>query len=161
MRVANLVAAIVLLASDCMIFGGRCLYEIRGIEADGKINQNGVELAAGHLTLSEQRDLDPNKSLYWLLTGPTLKSHVTSARLTDAANSSQTLLDLPLADASQEKLSEGGADQRAGADLNAFWDLLSANRVVFELHTDDPARPTITLPVTVTGKQDWTRPYCS
>jgi hypothetical protein len=162
MRFGNrFVPLLALVFSNCTLLSGACLYEVRFIEAAGRIDEGGSELVSGALTLSEQRDFDPNKNMYWQLTGPPLKGHVLTAAFKDASNPSVVLLNLPIADADRPSLSEGSADQRAGANLNGLFELISEGRGTFELQTDLPSRPTVTLPIATTSKEDWTRPNCS
>jgi hypothetical protein len=161
MRLRHWVIPLLTLAfSNCTLVSGKCSYEVRSLQAAGRIDDGGSELVSGELGLTEQRDLNPNKYMYWLLTGPPLKGHVLSAAFKDASNPSVVLLNLPIADATRTSLSEGGAEERAGANLDGFFELISEGRGVFELQTDQPSRPTITLPVTTTQREDWVRPNC-
>jgi hypothetical protein len=144
-----------------MLLSGKCTYESRYLQAAGRIEEGGSELLSALVDASEDRGSIVNKSIHWLLTGPSLKGHVLSATLKDASNPSVVLLDLPIAGASQPELSQSGADQWAGANLNGFFDILYADRGVIELQTDLPSRATITLPLATTRKNDWYRPNCS
>lgn len=162
MRLRHLVVPLFTLAFfSCSLVSGKCSYEVRSLQAAGRIEEGGSELVSAALTLSEQRDLNANKYMYWLLTGPSLKGHVLSAAFKDASNPSLVLINLPLADPSRVALAEGGAEERAGANLDGFFELISEGRGMFELQTDLPSRSTITLPVTTTQREDWTRPNCS
>ena len=151
---------VALVLSGCALLNGRCLYEIRGVQGAGQVDEAGAPLASAQVTLSEQRDQDPNKSFYWAITGPSLKGHVQSAVLKDAADS-HVMLTLNLADASRPVISENEVSTRSNTDLNGFFDVLVAGRGRIELQTDQPAHPTIVIPITVTSRTDWTRPYCS
>ncbi|HUQ99997.1 MAG TPA: hypothetical protein VM166_11125 [Gemmatimonadaceae bacterium] len=113
------------------------------------------------INLSEQRESDPSKDLYWAISGPGLKGHITSAELKDAENLSGVLLSLPVGPADRPLISENAVSTRQGLNLSGLWEVLSANRGVIELRTDLPSRALITIPLTVTDKQNWTRPYCS
>jgi hypothetical protein len=161
MRLRHWVIPLLTLAfSNCTLVSGKCSYEVRSLQAAGRIDEGGSELVSGELGLTEQRDLNPNKYMYWLLTGPSLKGHVLSGAFKDASNPSLVLLNIPIADASRTSLAEGGAEERAGANLDGFFELISEGRGTFELQTDLPSRSTITLPVTTTQREDWVRPNC-
>ena len=157
----RLLPALGLVASNCMLLNGKCIYELRGLHATGSVQENSVEILAGEITLSEQRDSDPNKSLYWVLTGSTLKGHVQSATLS-GSSPSRALYQLPLSPPSQPTLAEGEVSDRDGVtNLNGWYEALNANLGSIEVRTDLPDRPSITLPLRVTEAQGWTRPYCS
>ncbi len=147
--------------SGCNLFSGRCTYELRSLEAAGSITESGAELVSAQILLSEERGSLSSSSMYWLLTGESLKGHVPSAALEDASNLSKVLVDMPLAGTDRAEVSQGAADTRAGANLAGIHDLLAAGRGVIQIQTDIPSRPTITLPLAPTNAGDWVRPYCS
>lgn len=147
----------------CAYFDG-CNYEIRSVQASGEANSNGIPLAAAQIVLSEQRGSDPDRSLYWIITGVNMKGHVVSAAFKDSSDPSSVLLSLPLSTAAQASVSEGTKSDKTGTNLSGFFDLVSAGRGILEIQTDLYAidgNNVITVPVTVTQKQDWTRPNCS
>ena len=150
--------------SSCSYFD-RCTYEIRSLQASGHAVENGVEMVAVQMTVSEQRETDPNKSIYWLITGDNVKGHVVSASFKDSSDPSRVLLSMPISSASQATISEGARSETTDAvDLSGFFDLVSAGRGIVEIQTDFygiDGSPVITVPVTVTSKQDWVRPNCS
>ena len=163
-KLRSLLPFVLIAMSGCAYFD-RCIYEIRSLQASGRAVENGIELVAVQMTLSEQRETDPNKSIYWLLTGDSMKGHVVSAAFKDSSDPSRVLLALPVSSASQATLSEGARSETTdGVDLTGFFDLVSAGRGIVEIQTDfygiDSNR-VITVPVTVTQKQDWVRPNCS
>jgi hypothetical protein len=160
-RVHGLVLLLLpLLASSCLLLNGRCIYELRSLQASGQVI-SGVDSIAGQVSLFEQRDSDPNKSMYYLVVSPTLKSHVLSASFRDSGNPSQILVSLPLAAPTQEAIAEGELSDRNGTNLNGYFELIAAGRGLLVLETDLSSASSITIPLTVTQKQDWTRPYCS
>jgi hypothetical protein len=140
---------------------GKCIYEVRSLQASGEVIGPGTDLAGANITLSEQRDSDPSKDLYFIVNAPSLKGHVTSAELKDAADLSHVLLALPLASADRPVISESAVSTRADANLSGYWEIFSANRGVIELRTDTPGRALVTIPLTVMSKTNWTRPECS
>jgi hypothetical protein len=155
------IVAIPLISSNCMALSGRCLYELRGIVANGSVIENGTEIAAAELNLGEQRDYQPDKTLLWSITGPTLKGHVQRLVLRDNASGSSVLYDFPPSNSGIPVLSSGFVSQSGGATINGIFDLLSSNRGIVVITTDLTAKPTVTIPLTVTRKDDWSRPYCS
>jgi hypothetical protein len=155
------VPLVALFASNCMLLNGRCIYELRGLHATGSVEENSIEILSGEITLSEQRDSDPNKSLYWRLSGSSLKGHVQSATLR-SASPARVLYELPLSPPSQPTLAEGEVSDRDGVtSLNGWYEALNANLGSIEVRTDLPDRPSIALPLRVIDAQNWTRPYCS
>ncbi|MFL5634820.1 MAG: hypothetical protein ACJ78J_12045 [Gemmatimonadaceae bacterium] len=161
MQLRNVAPVVALLASNCMLLSGRCIYEIRSLQASGRVEENGVELVTAQITQAERRDSDPEKSTYWLVLGASLKSHVTSATLRNSADPARVMLTLPVFPSNQAQISEGYVSTNTGAALGGFWDVLGANTGVIQLETDLAAQPTVTIPLIVTQKQNWTRPYCS
>jgi hypothetical protein len=156
----KLLPLVAIFASNCMLLNGRCIYEIRSVQASGRVEENGTELAAGRVSQSERRDSDPEKSMYWLVTGASLKGHVTSATFRDSSDPTRALLTLDLAASDPAKITEGLVSTTTGTNLGGFFELIGANRAVIQLETNLQTRP-ITIPLTVTQKEDWTRPYCS
>jgi hypothetical protein len=155
------IVAIPLVASNCMALSGRCLYELRGVVASGKVDESGTEIAAAELNLGEQRDYEPDKNLTWSITGPSLKGHVQQIVLRENRANGTALFTFPVSDANIPSLSSGFVRQSDGATINGVFDLLSSNRGAVVITTDLGARPTVTIPLTVTRKDDWSRPYCS
>ena len=139
---------------------GKCIYEVRGLQAGGVVGAS-ADTVGSFISLSEQRDSDPSKDMYWIVSGPSVKGHVTSVDLKDAADLSRVVLSLPIAAADRPVISESVVSTKEGANLSAYWDMFSANRGVIEVRTDLPARPLITIPLTVADKTDWIRPNCS
>jgi hypothetical protein len=151
---------IALVVSGCNALSGRCTYELRSFNGQGDAVVNGAEVASAQVILNEQRGSLAGQSFSWLVTG-TLKGHVTSASFKDSTHPTTVLLDLPVLAADRMPILEGDADSRNGASLGGFHDVLAADHGVIELHTDDPANPTVTIPVPGTNSSDWVRPYCS
>jgi hypothetical protein len=149
-----------LLASSCLLLNGRCIYELRSLQATGQVI-SGADSIGGQVSLFEQRDSDPNKSMYYLLVSPTLKSHVGSASFRDSRNPSQILVNLPLDAPTQDPIAEGELSDRNGTSLDGYFELITAGRGILVLEMDLSSSSSITIPLTVTQKQDWTRPYCS
>ena len=164
MKLRSFLPVALIAISGCAYYD-RCTYEIRSLQASGRAVENGVELVALQMTVSEQRETYPNKSIYWLLTGDNVKGHVVSAAFKDSSDPSHVLLALPVSSASQATISEGARSETTDAvDLSGFFDLVNAGRGIVEIQTDFygiDGSPVITVPVTVTQKQDWVRPNCS
>ena len=150
-----------LMIGACNLFNGRCTYEVRSIQLAGSASQTGTQIARAEASFSEQRGSFQGGSLYWIVTGSTLKGHVLSAALKDAQNSSQVLLELPLAPAERNEIAQGATDTRGGANLGGYYDIFSVGRGIVELQTDLASRPVVVIPLEVTGSENWSRPYCS
>ena len=157
-RLRQLLPVFAVFLSGCNL--GKCIYEIRSLQASQVVG-SGADTVGANINLSERRDSDPSKDLYWIISGPSIKGHVTSAELKDAGDLSKVVLSLPIAPADRPVISESAVSTRQGRDLNGYWEIFSANRGVIEIRTDLPARPLITIPLNVTSKNDWTRPNCS
>ncbi len=154
-------ASIVL--SSCAYFDA-CNYETRSVQASGEAKTNGVQMAAAQIVLSEQRGSDPDRSIYWIITGANVKGHVVSAAFKDSSDPSTVLLTLPLSTPAQASISEGTKTDNTGANLSGFFELVSAGRGIVEIQTDLYAidgNSVIIVPVSVTQNQDWFRPNCS
>ena len=163
MKLFRLLPLALIALPGCAYFDS-CNYEIRSVQASGQANSNGFQLAAAQIVLSEQRGSDPDRSLYWIITGVNMKGHVVSAAFKDSSDPSSVLLSLPLSTTAQASVSEGTKSDKTGTNLSGFFDLVSAGRGILEIQTDFYAidgNNVITVPVTVTQKQDWTRPNCS
>lgn len=145
----------------CNLFNGKCTYETRSIQLAGGAAQSGTQIAAAEASFSEQRGSLQGGSLYWLVTGSTLKGHVLSASIKDAQNPSQVLLDLPLAPAERTEIAQGATDTRGGTNLSGYYDIFSVGRGIVELKTDLSSTPVVVIPLAVTGSENWARPYCS
>ena len=150
--------ALPLVASNCMLLSGRCLYELRNVVADGSNLENNIPIAVAHLVESEQRDYQPDKDFSWQITGETLKGHVTRILLQEGAT---IRYEFPISDSSRPDLSSGFVRQSEGANINGFWDLLSDRKGTVVISTDLPSRSTVTITLLNVQSSDWTRPYCS
>ena len=157
----KLLPLVAIVASNCMLLNGKCVYEIRSLQGSGHVFEGEEEIVRSALQLSESRESDPLKAMYWLITGATLNGHVTSATFRDSADPTRTLFTFALAASDQTKISEGSVSTRTGANVDGFFELISAGRGVIRLETDLQTRPTIIMPLEVTQRQDWTRPNCS
>ena len=97
----------------------------------------------------------------WSINGPSLKGHVQQMVLKDNSANAPVLFNFPVSDANIPPLSSGFVRQSEGAAINGIFDLLASNRAAVVISTDLSTRPTLTIPITVTRKDDWSRPYCS
>jgi hypothetical protein len=143
-----------------MLLNGRCIYELRSLQASGKVLM-GADPVAGEVTLFEQRDSDPDKSMHYLLAGPTIESHALKASFRNTQNPSEVLLDFALDTPAQGVIAEGEVSDRDGTNLNGYFEMITAGRGIIVVETDLTSSPSITVPLTVSKRQDWTRPYCS
>ena len=153
--------ALPLVFSDCMLLSGRCIYELRNVNAQGRVLENNVEVAHAQLVLGEQRDHEPNKNFSWLIAAPELKGHTTRITLRDNAAPSIVLYEFPIRPEAQTLLASGSVAQSEGANVNGFFDLLSSRRAIVVITTDLAQRATVTIPLVDVARDDWSRPYCS
>jgi hypothetical protein len=145
-----------------MILSGRCIYEIRVVGTNGTLSENGTVIATAEVIESEQRDTDPDKDLSWRISSAALLGHVQSIVLVDNTDKATVLYDFPIVTfPGQNVIASGFVQQSTGAKLNGFFDLLSRNRGLLIIRTDIPGRAVIEIPITVSYKEDWNRPYCS
>lgn len=139
----------------------KCTYETRGLVASGSINDGAAQPPSATMNLGEQRGSLAGQSLYWLITAPDFKGHVLSASFKDGGDLSKVLLDLGVAPAGRDEISQGATGTQAGANLGVFRDIFVAGRAVIELQTDLPSRAIVRIPLAVTSSSDWFRPDCS
>jgi hypothetical protein len=145
-----------------MLLSGRCIYETRGVATTGQVTTGNADSVMADVDLDEQRDADPDKNMSWNIRGTSLFGHVSSIELVDNTAKSVVLYTFPVnTDTRLSRISYGYVQQTAGAKLNGFFDLLSKNRGLILIRTNIPGRSVIEVPLTVTRKSDWNRPYCS
>jgi len=156
-----LLALALLATSGCMALSGRCIYELRGVSANGQVVQAPGDTVSAEVIVGEQRDADPNKTMSWMIRGSSLKGRVQSITLHDETNMSQVLYTFPLTASTFPPLSNGTVSQNQGANINGFFDVLAGSRGIILITTDIPGRGTVQFRLNVTSKSDWNRPYCS
>ena len=156
---ASCLALIAVAVSGCNAFGGKCTYELRSFDGQGKGTIGTTEVAAAQVNLSEQRGSIVRQTFSWLVTG-SLKGHVTSAAFKDQTNPNQVLLDFPVLGPERTSILEGVADSRDGAPVAGFHDILASGQSGIELKTDDPSAPTVVIPIGQTNSSGWIRPNC-
>jgi hypothetical protein len=153
-----LLAPAALFFTNCMLLSGRCVYELRNVNAQGSVIENGITIATAQIVASEQRDYQPDKDMSWQIIGATLKGHVQRITLQEG---STVRYEFPVEDASRPALSTGFVRQSEGANLNGFWDLLSDRKGTVVITTDIQSRPSVSIPLQNIESSDWNRPYCS
>lgn len=163
MRLTSRIAIVVLLLllPGCMLLSGRCIYELRGVVANGQLIQGVGDTVSAEVNLSEQRDSDPNKTMSWMIRGSALKGRVLTITLRDETDPSKVLFIFPVPNTDFPSISNGFVSQNEGANLNGFFDVLAGSRGIVVITTDIPGRATVQLKLNVTSKSDWNRPYCS
>jgi hypothetical protein len=121
--------------------------------------ENGEAIVRAEILVAESRGSDELKSLSPAITG-TLKGHVTSITLANAADLSSRL-PIPLDQPSSPAIATGILIQRPGdtsPDLAGLYEMLAGERAVLQVTTDLTSRPSLTISLTVTQRQDWYRP---
>ncbi|HEX2722394.1 MAG TPA: hypothetical protein VHM24_05715 [Gemmatimonadaceae bacterium] len=144
----------------CLILSGRCNYELRNVSVTGQLIAAPGDTLSARMNVMEHRDSDPNKTIDWLITGSVVQQ-VTSATLRDNANSSRIVFSFPVTNAPRVTILQGFAMETQGANVNGIYDLLAAGRGFLRLETNVAGRATIDVPLTVSQREDWFRPYCS
>ena len=153
--------AISLSASSCALFSGRCLYESRSVIVAGGAATATSDSLSAVLSVSEQRDYQPDRNFTWQISGPELKNHVQRIVLTETGAVSAVRYDFPLNPSTIPPLSTGFVRESEGTSLSGMFDLLSSGNAVIRITTDLPDRPVVTIPLTRVQREDWSRPYCS
>jgi hypothetical protein len=137
-----------------------CNFEERSVTGFNAVIENGEATVRAEIVVAEKRGSLEWKSLNASITG-TLKGHVTSIFLINTANPSAQLA-IPLDPPSSPAISSGGFTQRPGdlsPDLAGLYEMIASNLAVLQVTTDLPSRPSLTISLTVTSKQDWFRPH--
>ena len=147
--------ALSLILSGC----GRCNYEERHVTGFNSVIENGELIVRAELRSAELRGALQLKTLDLSLTG-SLKGHVTSILLLDPANPSAQFA-IPIDPPSSTSISSGSLVQRPGdvsPNLEGVYAMIASNGAVLQITTDLPSRPSLTVSLTVTDKQNWYRP---
>ena len=129
------------MTSGCMLLSGRCIYELRGVVTNGQLIQSAADTVAAEVSLGEQRDSDPNKTMSWMIRGSAIKGRVQSITLRDEANPSQVLYTFPVPVTTFPALSNGAVSQNEGANLNGLFDVMAGSRGIIIITTDIRAGP--------------------
>jgi hypothetical protein len=156
--------SVAILACPLILSGCRsifsCTYEERSINASGAVVENGAEIVRAGLVVGALRG-----SLEWKYLDPTisgtLKGHVSSIAFIRSGDPASVPLSIPVDPPSSPLISSGSLMQRPGEvspDLGGVYEVVAANLGVLEITTDLPSRPLVSVPLTVTRKQDWLRP---
>ena len=136
-----------------------CTYEERSVTGFNAVIENGEEIVRAEIVVEELRGSMEWKSVNPAIRG-TLKGHVTSILLVNSANPSIQLA-IPIDAPSSPVISSGGLIQRPGdtsPELGGLYEMIAANAAVLQITTDLSSRPSLTIPLTVTARQNWYRP---
>lgn len=147
--------------SGCALLSGRCLFESRAVIVSGGAVTVGSDSLSALLSVSEQRDHEPDRNFTWQIHGPELKNHVQRIVLVEAGSVSAVRHEFPLNPATFPPLSTGFVRESEGTNLSGMFDLLASGNAVIRITTDLPDRPVVTIPLTRVQREDWSRPYCS
>lgn len=155
--------ALLLSSSSCLLFSGRCIYEMRNVITRGIVSENNAPILTAEVIVGEQRDSDPDKDFHWQITGITFVGHVQSISFVDNTAKSKVLYDLPLFTGQMPNflISSGAVQQTQGAKISGFYDILAKGHGLLIIKTDLPGKAIIEVPLPVEDRQDWHRPYCS
>ena len=137
----------------------QCTYQERSVTGFNAVIENNQTTLRAELPFNEDKGSLNLKLFNTNITG-TLKGHVTSIVLTSTADPSYQL-SIPLDQPESPAIASGGLVQGPGdtsPDLSGVYDVIAGNHAVLVVTTDIAARPTLSLPLTVTHQQDWFRP---
>jgi hypothetical protein len=149
---------LLVLVGGCSILDfDACLYEVRATEASGQLSEGTSEVLYARVNISEQRDYQPDKSMLWELRGTPLQGHVTSAVFKDARDESKTLFTFPLTGGG---ISSGSVNEKGGANLNGFFDVVAGGTGIIDVRTDIAGRESFRVSLAKTFQNDWFRPKC-
>ena len=150
-----------LVLSGCALAAlSSCKWEERSVNASGAVIEDGAEIVKADLTVDAARGGLEWKSLDRTISG-TLKGHVSSIALIRSGDAAPAPLSIPVDSPSSPLISSGGMIQRVGdvsPNLGGVYETVAANLGLFEITTDLASRPRVSVPLTVTHKQDWFRP---
>jgi hypothetical protein len=138
-----------------------CTYEERSVGARGAVVEDSVEIARADVTVSGLRGSLEWKSVDRTITG-SVKGHVVSIALTRSGDQAAVPLSIPVDPPSSSLISSGGMTQRPGEaspDLGGVFETVASSLGVVEITTDLPSRTRVSVPLTVTFKQNWYRPH--
>ncbi len=159
LRIAILACPLVL--SGCALAAlSRCKWEERSVSASGAVIEDGVEIVRADLTVDATRGGLEWKGLDRTISG-TLKGHVSSIALIRSGDAASVPLSIPVDPPSSPLISSGGMIQRVGdvsPNLGGVYETVAANLGVLDITTDLASRPSVSVPLAVTHKQDWFRP---
>ncbi len=147
----------------CPLFSGRCNYESRYIQATGSVTEGITTLATATVSAGALRGSENRRNIQWTVSAPSLEGHVTSITLvsdnpTDPVRFALTLNQSTPFTYSGDLTQEGS---QATPALGGVYEAISSGQAVIEITTDLPSRPLVTVPLAVSQKEDWSRPYCS
>ncbi|MEX2109049.1 MAG: hypothetical protein WD802_00400 [Gemmatimonadaceae bacterium] len=154
---SSVAIAIPLLLSGCNL--GRCDYESRYLTAIGRVTEGIAEVAAATLTVGAVRGGLRWRDVDYRIRVP-LEGRVTSVTLILPQQPAPLRLDMPVYEQITPFEYAGGLSQRKDEQvpaLGGIFEMVAAGGAVLEITTDLPARPLITLPLTITAVQDWYR----
>ena len=141
-------------------------HDERYVAVAGSVIDGGTQIAGATANLHANRGLQ-GLSFTWQFAAPSLEGHITSAVLVSSTRPVPILLNLPIREPIEpwgyQYAYFGTMEQQSGEPtpaLGGIFEVLAAGDAVLELTTDLPDRPLVRIPLTVTRKEDWTRPIC-
>ena len=144
--------------SGCALINS-CTYEERSVTAFNAVIENGEATLRAEISVNESRGSLELRAFTPNITG-TLKGHVTSVILTNTADPSFQL-SIPVDRPESPAIASGILIQTPGdtsPDLAGLYERIAGNGAVLEVTTYLASPSSLTIPLTVTQKQDWFRP---
>ena len=164
LRIA-VISAIPIILSGCRLLSairsdGDCGIDQRGVGARGIVTEGSINMAYGYISVSDVRGTENRRTVGWNITAFDVEGHITSISLVNTAQRVPALLVIPVVPVGPPHAFMGHLIQESGATtpaLEGFLEPVAANQTAFEITTDLPDRPLITIPLTVETVQDWRR----
>lgn len=137
-----------------------CNYEERHVTGFNAVIENGELIVRAEIAVDELRGGLEWKTLSPSITG-SLKGHVTSIVLFNSANPAARFT-IPIDPPSSPAIASGSLTQRPGdtsPQLAGLYEMIASNGALLEITADLPSRPSLTIQLTVTDRQNWFRPH--
>jgi hypothetical protein len=154
-----------MLLSGCRLLSaitsdGDCGIDQRGAVARGTVTEGGIDMAYGSISVWDVRGAENRRYVAWNITAFDLQGHITSITLVNTSQRVPALLVIPPTPAGPPFTFVGNLVQESGATTPALEGLLepvAAGQTAFEITTDLPDRPLLTIPLPLEMAQDWVR----
>jgi hypothetical protein len=137
-----------------------CGFDHRGAIARGTVTEGTIDMAYGDIGVWDYRGAENRRSVGWNILAFDVGEHVTSVRLVTSTPGASPLLVIPFVSEGRHFSIAGSLIQESGEATPALEGLLEPvtnSQTAFEITTDLPDRPVITIPLTLETSQDWLR----
>lgn len=156
--------ALPLAVSSCGVLpSGACNYESRNVTAEGRVIENGAEIARAIAGVGGTRGSSNHRSFSWSIVSVPLHGHVVSVALTDASRPGVVLHELPFHDHIHPATTSGALAQPDNAPtpaLGGLYEIVASDLAVLEVRTSLASYPVLRIPLIATVQGDWYRANC-